>query len=342
MKTKWITIVLIIIVGFMAFSIQAEEATSSAPKTAPAYERPRHETPREFNEKWYRVRPRTEKGIYPNVPEDWTPMPNPRYVVPEGKPLQGLRICVDAGHGGQVFGATHGYTGGTRGRNTGFLEDEANLRTAFFLWDLLTQAGAEVTMTRTRPDRMSEYCTAEPESDEWKKNRQKELYSRAQIADAAGCDYFITIHHNAGAPTNYVSCYYYDTRQWNDEYRKDAPYVKRYPDEELNRERYQMALEIQNAMSRRLNLRVINPAMEWTRMYYGNGVPSHDIVVLRESKIIGVLAEVSFMTDPEEDLRLNDPARAKQAAVGIFEGIVGHFRYRPIRQWSERPLAQPQ
>jgi N-acetylmuramoyl-L-alanine amidase len=297
--------------------------------------------PEQFDERWYTVRPRTAEGVYPNLPADWEAMPNPRFAVPEDRPLEGLRICVDAGHGGQVWGSAHGYTGGTRGRVTGLPESSANLRTAFFLWDLLTQAGAEVTMTRMGPDRMAEPTSAAPGSPEWVENRHRELISRAEIADAAGCDYFITIHHNAGAPTNYVSCYYYDTRQWDKEYNEDPPYTNRYPDEELNRERYQLAMEIQSAMSRRQNLRVIHPAIEWSNMYYGNGVPSHDITVLRESKLAGVLVEVSFMTDEEEDLRLNDPARAKQAAVGVFEGILAHFRYRPMVRWSERPLAGP-
>jgi len=148
-------------------------------------EYPLRKPPVEFDKQWYEVRPRAEKGIYPNEPPDWQAMPNPRYEVKDGRPLEGLRICVDAGHGGQVWGPTHGYTGGTRGRETGFPESEANLRTAFFLWDLLTQAGAEVTMTRTGPDRMAEPCFAPPKSDEWNRNRDQELYSRVQMADKA-------------------------------------------------------------------------------------------------------------------------------------------------------------
>ncbi len=342
MKNTWIHIALIslVIVACFTFTVAAAGADTKSPTAG--YKRPHHTPPTEFDKRWYDVRPRKENSIYPNVPADREPYDNPRYEVPEGRPLEGLRISVDAGHGGQLFGPTHGYTGGTRGRNTKFPEDEANLRVAFFLWDLLTQAGADVTMTRLRPDRMSEYCFAEPRSEEWRENRHRELYSRVQITDAAECDYFITIHHNAGAPTNYVSCYYYDTCQWDDEYRAEAPYVKRYPDEELNRARYQMTLEIQNALSRQLTLRVINPAMEWSHMYYGLGVPAHDITVLRESRIVGVLVEVSFMTDPEEDIRLNDPARAKQAAKGVFEGILGYFKYHPMKRWSQRPLARPE
>jgi N-acetylmuramoyl-L-alanine amidase len=317
--------------------------TGYVPEVPLVYDRPREIRPRlgDFDERWLGVRPRTETGVYPNEPADWVAMENPRYAVPDDRPLEGLNICVDAGHGGQVWGAAHGYTGGTRGGNSGFTESEANLRTAFFLWDLLTQAGAEVTMTRTRPDRMSLPAHADPTP--WQDAKQPELMSRVAIATQAGCDYYITIHHNAGGRgnTNYVSCYYYDTRQWDDEYNADPLYTHRYPDEELNRERYEMAMEIQSAMSRRLNLRVISPQFEWGNMYHGHGVPSHDIYVLRESKLPAVLVEVSFMPNAEEDLRLNDPARAKQAAVGVFEGVLAHFRHRPIRRWSERPLAGP-
>ncbi|MBN1475821.1 N-acetylmuramoyl-L-alanine amidase [Candidatus Sumerlaeota bacterium] len=307
------------------------------PELPLVYERPETERPTEFDERWYRVRPRTEEGVYPNLPADWEAMDNRRYAVPDDRPLEGLRICVDAGHGGQVWGPTHGYTGGTRGTNTGFNESEANLRTAFFLWDLLTQAGAEVTMTRTRPDRMSATLTEEP--PEGVDARQFELMPRVAIAAQAGCDHFITIHHNAGR-ANYVSCFYFDTREWDDEYNESAPYIHRCPDEALSEESSHLAMEIQSAMSRRLNLRVISPQFEWDR-YYGRGVPGHSIWVLRESKLPAVLVEVSFMTDPDEDLRLNDPARAKQAAIGIFEGILAHFEHRPMVRWSERPLAEP-
>jgi N-acetylmuramoyl-L-alanine amidase len=309
------------------------------PELPLVYVPPESERPTEFNERWYRVRPRTPEGVYPNLPASWEAVANPRYEVPPGRPLEGLRICVDAGHGGQVWGPTHGYTGGTRGGNTGFTESEANLRTAFFLWDLLTQAGAEVTMTRTRPDRLSATLTEDP--PEGVDARQYELMPRVAIAAEAGCDHYITIHHNAGGRSNYLSCYYFETAEWDEEYNESAPYINRYPDEALTEESSSLALEIQNAMSRRLNLRVISPQYEWGSRYYGRGVPGHSIWVMRETKLPAVLVEVSFMPDPEEDLRLNDPARAKQAAIGIFEGVLAHFQHRPMVRWSERPMAEP-
>jgi N-acetylmuramoyl-L-alanine amidase len=290
-----------------------------------------------FNPRWQPVHPRTPEGVYPNLPTDWQPIPNPRVDLPADHPLAGLRICIDPGHGGQVWGPTHGYTGGTRGAVTGLTESDANLRTAFFLWDLLTRAGADVTMTRLDEDRVT------PPAPEGQGARE-ELHARDAIAEAASCDYFVAIHHNAPAndadQTNYTAVYYFDTSQYNDQYNADPAYVHRYPDEELNRERYELAQAVQAALVRRLDLPAI-PLQEGAANNFGHGVPHGDFHVIRETKLPAILAECSFMTNREEDLRLNDPGRAKQEALAIFEGLLDFFRTHPVRRWSERPAAGP-
>jgi N-acetylmuramoyl-L-alanine amidase len=280
--------------------------------------------PEHFDSQWLAVRPRTPEGPYPNLPADWEPMSNPRYEVPEGRPLEGLRICVDAGHGGQIWGPTHGYTGGTRGRVTGLTESDANLRTALFLWDLLTQAGAEVVMTRTRPERVTEAGTG----------ARAELHERVAIAEEEQCDHFVSIHHNAIGPaqaadTNNTGVFYYDTSHYDDAYNADAPYTQRHPDEVLNQERIDLALSIQEALVRHLDLPTA-PHREDSP-----GVPHGNFHVLRETHLPAVLVEASFMTHPEEDLRLSDPRRAKQEAIAIFEGILAHFETHPMRPWHE-------
>ncbi|MBN1476529.1 N-acetylmuramoyl-L-alanine amidase [Candidatus Sumerlaeota bacterium] len=280
--------------------------------------------PEHFDAQWLAVRPRTPEGPYPNLPADWEPMPNPRCEVPEGRPLEGLRICVDPGHGGQIWGPTHGYTGGTRGRETGLTESDMNLRTALFLWDLLTQAGAEVVMTRTRPERVTPAGSG----------AREELHGRVAIAEEAGCDHFVSIHHNAigggqSIDTNTTAVYYFDTSHCDDAYNADAPYAQRHPDALLNQERIDLALSIQEALVRHLGLPTAPPAAG------SPGVPHGDFHVLRETHLPAVLVEASFMTNPEEDLRLNDPARAKQEATAIFEGILAHFETHPMRPWRE-------
>lgn len=88
---------------------------------------------------------------------------------PHARWLKGWRIVLDAGHGGDMH--KRGYKRGP----TYASEAEANLRVARFLRDLLVRAGATVVMTR--------------ESD-----RDVDLKARPQMA--AGCDLFLSIHHN--------------------------------------------------------------------------------------------------------------------------------------------------
>lgn len=85
--------------------------------------------------------------------------------------LRGKTIVVDAGHGGD--------DPGTVGSTHGTLEKEINLQTAMYLRDYLRDAGAHVTMTRT------------------KDNERPSLSSRAQLSQSVSADAFISIHYNS-------------------------------------------------------------------------------------------------------------------------------------------------
>ncbi len=95
------------------------------------------------------------------------------------QPLKGIRICIDAGHGGhdpandRRVPLPHGQI---------YWESEGNLETAFLLKSLLESLGAKVRMTRTRNE----------DSDDIS------LASRSAIANAFSADYFHSIHTNAG------------------------------------------------------------------------------------------------------------------------------------------------
>jgi len=96
-----------------------------------------------------------------------------------GQALQGVRICIDPGHGGhnpandrQIF-LPHGLV---------YWESEGNLTTALHVRDYLEALGAVVRLTRTGNE----------ESDDIS------LAARSAIANAMGADYFHSIHTNAG------------------------------------------------------------------------------------------------------------------------------------------------
>lgn len=109
--------------------------------------------------------------------------PIPKYA----KFLEGLRICLDPGHGGDAH--KPGYKRGP----TGVREAEMNLRVARYLREFLTHAGAQVRLTRDDDVDLS-------------------LKERADIANSWLADIFISLHHNAIAnkpTTNYTTVWYH-------------------------------------------------------------------------------------------------------------------------------------
>jgi len=85
--------------------------------------------------------------------------------------LQGKRICLDPGHGGNESGAVG---------PMGLKEKDVNLREAFFLKEMLEKAGATVFMTRTSDIDVG-------------------IIERAKFNKQKKTDLFLSMHHNANA-----------------------------------------------------------------------------------------------------------------------------------------------
>lgn len=115
------------------------------------------------------------------------------------KPLSGVTICVDPGHGGE--GDEPGYTGGTRGVATGQTEGDVNLRVALLLRQYLEAAGARVVMTRISDNRCTENGSC----------IRTELDFRPNTAKRAKADFFVSVHHNEATnkpSVNYTAVFY--------------------------------------------------------------------------------------------------------------------------------------
>jgi len=97
-------------------------------------------------------------------------------------PLRGLRIVVDAGHGGIDDGTQ------VAGR---FLEKEINLQLALALREVLQSMGAEVIMTRETDRELSRFGKV------YVGRHREDLAKRVQIIEEAECDLFISLHCNA-------------------------------------------------------------------------------------------------------------------------------------------------
>ncbi len=118
---------------------------------------------------------------------EWRTLPQANFAIPPyARYLEGIKICLDPGHGGQAYLPNY-----KRGP-TGLREAEANLRVALHLRDFLTQAGAIVFMTRTDDSFVS-------------------IPDRSEIANKNAVNFFISIHHNSFSDpeTNYTSTWYH-------------------------------------------------------------------------------------------------------------------------------------
>jgi N-acetylmuramoyl-L-alanine amidase len=111
----------------------------------------------------------------------------------QNKPLSGVTICVDPGHGGE--NSDPGYTGGTRGVVTGQTEGDVNLRVSLILRQYLQAAGATVVMTRISDDRCQGGTC-----------KRDELDFRPNTAKQYKADFFVSVHHNeaSNSSANYT------------------------------------------------------------------------------------------------------------------------------------------
>ena len=108
---------------------------------------------------------------------EFTPTPAP--IIDPKHPLRGLRITVDAGHGGE--------DAGTVGLELHVKEKDLNLAVARALREELRKGGAIVTMTRDADHQVA------PESAA----ADTELQARVDVGERSRAQLFISVHHNA-------------------------------------------------------------------------------------------------------------------------------------------------
>jgi N-acetylmuramoyl-L-alanine amidase len=210
-----------------------------------------------------------------------------------------MRIVVDAGHGGWDLG--------TVGRR-GLLEKDVVLEIAQRLGKLLeSRLGADVILTRNDDNYIP-------------------LDERAGLANQSQADLFVSVHANysdlpsaRGVETYYTNFF-------------SAPSAKDLETREQNRGKNASAAVLSPAelhdkieQSRRLaasvqrslygTLSVQNPGLR------DRGVKEASYVVLTETAMPGILAEVSFVSSPADEQKLRSDGYREQIAEALYKGI---------------------
>lgn len=210
-----------------------------------------------------------------------------------------LRIVIDAGHGGWDLG--------TVGRE-GLLEKNLVLEVAQNLGTLLeSRLGCEVIFTR-------------------KDDNYIPLEQRAEIANGAHADLFISVHANysslatARGVETYYSSFFSPPEAREIEYRENATAMTVTQAKLSSR-----ALKGKVDESRRL-------AASVQRSLYGTlasqsagirdrGVREASFVVLTGTEMPSILAEISFVSSPTDEERLRNAAYRQQIAEALYKGI---------------------
>lgn len=189
--------------------------------------------------------------------------------------LQGKKILIDPGHGGLDAGAV--------GSNNTY-EKFINLAIASYLDDILTEAGATVSMTRT-----TDLSVAHIYSE------RADLQARVDLACSTNPDLFISIHNNAMANLNMKGT----TTFYSDENPQEAASAN-------------LAGIIQNTITSTVNTN-------------NNGVKEADYYVLRNTTMPAILIEAAFISNSDEEARLQNPVFQKNIATAIFHGICKYY-----------------
>ncbi len=190
-----------------------------------------------------------------------------------GNIMQDRVIVLDAGHGGRDPGAIG---------PTGVLEKDVILAITLEAARLLRQQGAEVILTR-----QSDVAV--------------ELVQRAEIANRAGADVFVSVHANANVDRSKHGT---STYWW--------PYPDVItPGQIAARERLAGALQT---------------ALLGELQRHDLGLYQARFAVLRATDMPSVLLEVAFVSNPAEERLLADPAFQNRAAAAIAAGLQAYFQ----------------
>jgi N-acetylmuramoyl-L-alanine amidase len=210
-----------------------------------------------------------------------------------------MRIVVDAGHGGWDLG--------TVGRR-GLLEKDLVLEIAQRLGKLLeSRLGADVILTRNDDNYIP-------------------LDERAGMANQSQADLFISVHANysdllsaRGVETYYTNVFAapsakdLETRQ--PERGKNTNAAKLSPTElhdKIEQSR-RLAASVQRSLYGTLSAQ--NPGLR------DRGVKEASYVVLTETAMPGILAEVSFVSSPTDEQKLQSDGYREQIAEALYKGI---------------------
>ncbi len=209
-----------------------------------------------------------------------------------------LHVCIDAGHGGSDPGAISGSR----------YEKNDTLRVALEVKRVLLEQGVTVTMTRSGDTRLVD------------SNSKLDLYARTDLANAAGCDVFVSIHRNS-ASSSYVSgLEIYTHNPANDNSTDETIRPTHSADSNKHEVDPILCENLMNELA----------SVGYTKRFIregsgGGGDTSEDYTVNRRTNMPSCLIELGYITNASDNALLDNNLKA--IAKAIAKGIMETFDY---------------
>ena len=189
-------------------------------------------------------------------------------------------VVLDPGHGGMDGGAVS---------QTGIEEKNINLSIAHKTRMLLKLVGIDCVMTRD-----NDICLEYREGDSVRKNKQRDLYARAQVAQRFPQSDFISIHLNKFEQAQYKGAQMF--------YGKNSKSLQLA---QLMQDSFRQLLDLEND-------RKIKPAPE-------------AVYIMQKVEAPAVIAECGFLSNPQEAQALTQSGYQTKCALAIM-GAYLQFR----------------
>lgn len=187
-----------------------------------------------------------------------------------------------------VIDAGHGTPDEGAESNNGVTEAEINLRIALKLQNLLEQSGAKVILTRS-----NEAAIYDIDKKTLREKKVSDIHNRVKIGNESSADIFVSIHLNKIPQNQYWGwqCFY----NQNEKSKILAENLQNNLNEAIQKENKRIAMKLDT------------------------------VYIMKNVEIPISIVECGFLSNEEEEKRLQEDDYQNRLAWGIYNGIMDYF-----------------
>ena len=187
-----------------------------------------------------------------------------------------------------VIDAGHGTPDEGAESNNGVTEAEINLRIALKLQNLLEQSGAKVILTRS-----NETAINDIDKKTLREKKVSDIHNRVKIGNESSADIFVSIHLNKIPQNQYWGwqCFY----NQNEKSKILAENLQNNLNEAIQKENKRIAMKLDT------------------------------VYIMKNVEIPISIVECGFLSNEEEEKRLQEDDYQNRLAWGIYNGIMDYF-----------------